>query len=64
MANVKILPEDTIKQKIYQVVCYIRIDPSDDVEPMTLAEAYAEADQAELMQPENKYVVEIIDGTK
>ena len=61
MADVKILPDDAlniIRQKAYRVVCYVRIDPTDDVELTTLAEARAEADQAERMQPENKYVVE------
>jgi hypothetical protein len=66
MAHVKILPEDAVKQpkRIFQVVCYMRIDASDDVEPMTLAEAFAEAEQAKLMQPENVYTVEEIDETE
>ena len=46
-------------KKKYRVVCYMRIE-AEDQEPMTLAEAYKEAEQAELMQPENKYVVELI----
>ena len=66
MSNVRILPKDTIKQKMYHVVCYKRIDPASGFKPvpLTLAQAYAETDRAELMQPENKYVVELIDETE
>ena len=64
--KIKILPGDAVRQprKLYRVVCYMRIEDSDYVGPLTLAEAQAEADHAEFMQPENKYVVELINGAK
>jgi hypothetical protein len=46
--------------KRYKVVCYMRVE-AENQEPMALAQAIREAEQAELMQPENKYVVELID---
>jgi hypothetical protein len=46
-----------MKEQMYKVVCYIETDQPDDAEPLTMADAIAEADQAELMQPENIYVV-------
>lgn len=52
-----------MSDKKYHVVCYMRIEPEDQ-EPMTIAEAYKEAVNSELMQPENKYVVELIDETE
>jgi hypothetical protein len=48
-------------EKKYKVVCYMRIDPEDQ-EPMTMAEAAAEVENLELMQPENKYTVELWEG--
>ena len=64
--NIKILPGDAVKQprKLYRVVCYMRVPGPDNAEALTLADAHAEADQAKLMQPENQYVVELINGSK
>jgi len=47
-------------EKSYRVVCYMRIDCEDE-EPMTLKEAQAEVDQAQMLQPENHYEVEEIE---
>ena len=45
----------------YKVVCFMRIDP-EDPEPLTMAQAVADMEQAQLMQPENVYTVEQIDS--
>lgn len=53
-----------MSDKKYRVVCYIRIDPPDGIEPLTEAEALIEVGQARFMQPENIYRIEKIDDTE
>lgn len=51
-------------EKKYRVVCYMRIEPEDEVESLTYEEAVKEKEQGEFMQPENVYKIEEIENEK
>lgn len=50
-----------IMDKKYQVVCYLRIEP-ETIEPLTYHDVIREKESLELMQPENIYRIEKIEG--
>ena len=50
-----------MSEKKYQVICYMRIE-TDKVEPLTYREALSEKEHLELLQPENIYRNEEIEG--
>jgi hypothetical protein len=49
---------DPIKK--YQVVCFMRIDPQEPVDPLSYTEALKEKEHCESLQPENIYRIEKI----
>ena len=49
------------EDKKYQVICYMRVAP-EDPKPITYNEALKEKEHMELLQPENIYRIEEIDG--
>lgn len=49
------------KQKKYRLIGYIRIEPADEVEHLTLKEAEEEKEQAEFLFPENIYKIEEVE---
>ena len=48
-------------EKKYQVTCYMRVE-AEEVEPLTYQEALSEKEHMELLQPENIYRIEEIEG--
>jgi hypothetical protein len=51
-------------EKIYRVVCYMRIDCEEsEIAPMTLEEAEAEVENQRLMQPEHIFQVEEVENS-
>ena len=50
-----------MSEKKYQVICYMRIE-TEEIDPMTYREALSEKEHLELLQPENIYRIEEIEG--
>ena len=46
----------------YKLICYIRVEPEEEIVYETLEEAKMEKEHCEFLQPENIYKIELVQG--